>query len=238
MAPEQHLAWFDDDVAWFSALPDDVLDVDVPACPGWTVGDVHTHLAYGLGLGYPMALSARPEATAAEAFAALSIPSPPPRGVAARADFVEHLTTCAAAFRAADPDRPCFTYAGPGTAAFWFRRAAIELSLHRIDVAEAIDRTHRLPTDRLADALAETVEFALPFAATVLGEQPRAARITDRTARTAEWLRLGDGEPEVSISADGHDLLAALWGRPAEVQWSGDAELARHWLSLVPRAFG
>lgn len=204
----------------------------------WTIGDVLAHLAFGLGVGYPMAMRAAPDATAAEAFAELSIPSPPPRGRAARVAFLEHLDACAAAFRATDPGRPCFTYAGPGVAGFWFRRAAIEMSLHRIDVAEALDGTHRLAADRLADAIAESAEFALPFAAALLGETPPAARVADSAVSPRRWHPLGLGDAEVSFSADGHELLAALWGRPAEVTCSGDPDVADQWLSLVRRAFG
>ena len=49
-----------------------------------------------------------------------------------------------------------------GIEAFWFRRAAVETTLHRLDVVEALgidDPT--IATERLDDAIEETTEFAL-----------------------------------------------------------------------------
>ncbi|MEM7274866.1 MAG: maleylpyruvate isomerase N-terminal domain-containing protein [Actinomycetota bacterium] len=237
MAPHHHLTWLADNVAWFEAIPDDRLTVPVPACPGWAVVDVVNHLSFGLGLGYPVAMAKPPDTAADRAFAGLVVPSKPPSGRAAATTFRANLHHCLTRFRATDPTTPCWTYAGPGTAAFWFRRAAIETTLHRFDVEEALEgRAGPLAADRTADAIIETVEFALPLAADIVGSPELAVTVTSPDVGLE--LSLGPGTPRARITAEGQRTLAALWGRhPDRVTVTGDPAAAEAWLSLVEAAF-
>ncbi len=237
MAPTEHLRWLDDNIRWFETIDAASLAVDVPRCPGWDVEQVVSHLAIGLGLGYRYALTAPLDADQSSAFADVPWPAQPPRGRAALDAFSVEMGACRAAFAAIDPDQPCWTYAGPGVAAFWFRRAAIETTLHRMDVAEALDRdaTDLAPV-RAADAIAETIEFALPLAAIITAAEPAAVSVRLRGADGV--MVLGDGPVSARITGSGPSLLQTLWGRPAGgITISGDRGAANQWLGLIEAAF-
>lgn len=237
MTADQRRRWFGDTIAWFEALPIDVLDDEVPACPGWRVDDVLNHLTYGLGVGYALAVAAAPDADPAEIFAGISLPDNPPRGAAAREEFGRHMRSCLALFERTDPASPCWTYAGPGTASFWFRRAAVESWLHHVDVADAIDQEPiRLTTERAGDALEETISFSLPLAINLTSE-PDSHLVLQSPALPAR-LELGSGDAATTISGTGHDVLLALWGRHRDrVAVEGDVASAEQWMSLAERAF-
>jgi uncharacterized protein (TIGR03083 family) len=231
VTPDAHLDWFAENVAWYVERRDAVR-VDVPRCPGWTVEDVLDHLTYGMGLGYDAAARTPPDATARSASAE------PLTGVDAVETFERTMARCVNAFRALGTTTPCWTYAGPGVVAFWMRRAAIETALHRVDVAHAVgsDPLDGLGRERIADAVDETITFALPLAARWTNVTPPA--ITVRLDDLAIEHTLGTGEPVATIHGDGLHVLDALWGRGTEhVTIAGDADAARTWLGLVERAF-
>jgi len=198
---------------------------------------VVTHLAFGLGLGYPYALRADPNCPDDQAFADVPWPIEIPTGVDALGAFQVEMGRCIDTFYATSPSEPCYTYQGPGVAAFWFRRAAIETTLHRMDVAEALGWLDLpLSAERTGDALAEAVEFALPLAARWTQSELPAMLLNSGDAH--DELLLGTGEPVASITGDGIGLLSALWGRSDEhISIDGNAEVARAWLTVVEKAF-
>ena len=236
MTSAEHRTWFRENIAWFEALPDSALSESVPACPGWRVDDVLNHLSYGLGVGYALAVAAPPDADPATVFAELRFPEKAARGPAARQEFHDRMWACAEVFARLDPDTPCWTYAGPGIARFWFRRGAIETWLHRVDVAEALDRSLRLDDRRAANAIEETISFALPMAMGIAGTP--SARLAVDSSCLREPLTIGTGDTDVAIGGDGHDVLLALWGRHrAAVEVRGDVAHADEWFGLVETAF-
>ena len=237
MAPAQHLQWFIDNIDWFGAVASDDLDTAVVACPGWTVESVINHLTFGLGRGYPHALRAAPDCPDDEVFVDLEFPTTMPTGDDALAVFGLTMSDCISVFAHTDPSTPCYTYEGPGVAGFWFRRAAIETTLHRMDVVQALDIDDRpLAPDRLDDAIAESVEFALPLAARWSGASAEAVRVCV-SGRERSFV-VGDGDVRAEIAGDGSAVLAALWGRSTDqVEISGDASSAAAWLSVIERAF-
>lgn len=237
MAPQQHLQWFEDNIDWFERLRAADLDEGVPSCPGWTVAEVVNHLSFGLGLGYQAAVSTPPDTPDREVFVDVAWPEVEPVGSAVLEVFSQHMRSCLATFATTDPDRPTWTYGGPGQARFWFRRAAIETTLHRMDVADALSTVPApLPAERAADAIAETLEFALPLAARIAGEP--AGRLTVAVPDLRLELGVGRGEPGATIIGGGDDVLAALWGRhPQRVTVDGDGAVATSWLSRIEHAF-
>ena len=237
MAPAEHIRWFGDNVSWFEALDPSVLDLAVPNCEGWTVESVVNHLSFGLGAAYPAAMAAAPDADEAAAFAAVEWPEVWPSGAPALEAFATNMRWCADRFRATDPATPCWTYAGPGVAAFWFRRAAIESSIHLLDVADAIaEQPAHLDDERSTDAIAETMEFALPLGASIAGEPAGELRVD--LAGTASAMSVGTGSPTATINGTPLDVLNALWGRhPERVDVDGDDALAHAWLSVIESAF-
>lgn len=237
MAPTEHLRWLDENIGWFADLPVDVLGTEVPACPGWDVEKVFTHLAFGMGLAYPVALAAAPDTEPDEVWSTVSWPTALPTGAAAIEAFERHTTNCSATFAATDPDTPCWTYDGPGLARFWFRRAAIETTLHRMDVHEALGLPPvPLASERSVDAIAESIEFALPLAATMTGGTAPALSI--EIDGHDQRLHLGDGPPQANMVGNGENVLAALWGRNRDrVAISGDRAVARSWMAMIGEAF-
>lgn len=238
MTPDEHIDWFDDNVHWFENLPLTSLGNEVPNCPGWSVEQVIVHLALGLGLSYPYALRAPEDSTPEQAWADVPHPKIKPTGKQAINRFAKEMDACVALFRDTDPDKPCWTYDDSSRARFWFRRAAIETALHRIDVAEALGlRAIIIKPARLADAIEDAVEFALPLAAELSGQTPAA--MTIRVSGSDQVLTVGEGSPEAEITADGDTMLAALWGRHVEqVEIEGDRSVADAWLGLVESSFG
>ena len=242
MTSAEHRTWFRENIAWFEALPLDVLDRDIPACPGWTIDDVLNHLTFGLGVGYPLGLAAAPDADPATVFADLVVPAESPRGPAALDAFRRHMGACADRFDQVEPGTPCWTYAGPGVAAFWFRRAAIETWLHRVDVVDAVpELDEALADDRARDAIEETFEFTFPLASALVG-QPTSQLLVDSSCLPSPLTFGSDDhtqdQPRVALRGDGHDVLLALWGRHLDrIEVDGPDQAAQEWLGLVEAAF-
>ncbi len=237
MAPSQHLDWFEDNISWFENLSLGELDRSVPNCPGWRVQDVLNHLSFGLGLAYPAALLCPPDTPDVEVFADVEWPTEHPDGSAAVTTFGENMRACLAVFRDADPYMSCWTYGGPGVAGFWFRRAAIETALHRMDVEDIIPESgSAMPEERVVDALIESVEFALPFAAQISGAPD--GHLTVRSPELVSDLELGRGSRRATVHGAGTEVLRALWGRSSrQVTITGDQALAADWLARVELAF-
>ena len=248
VAPQQHLDWFKENIAWFERLSDEQLGAVVPNCPGWTVDSVVEHLSIGLGFGYPVAMAAASNTPDSDVFATADWPTGTLTGRAALRRFSEIFAACISTFESTDPTSPCWTYAGPGVAAFWFRRAAIETALHRIDIEEALAVDHEnLAPDRAFDAIVETLEFALPFAATMV-DAPTGPLVVESTDIGLHMLA-GEYSPSVDrtragqITGDGHAVLCTLWGREpsprrnVNVTTSGDDDVLAQWLTLIERAF-
>ena len=236
VAPHEHIVWFEDNIAWFESLGSSTLDQAVPNCPDWTVVDVLNHLSFGLGLAYPAAVVAAPTTSDERVFADVAWPSARPVGTDAVRIFGENLRSCAELFRETDPAAPCWTYAGPSVAAFWFRRAAIETALHRLDVEDALDAAAPLADDRAEDAILETLSFAFPFAAT-LTDAPTGQLVVESPCLTTE-ARIGAGTPTTVLRGEPTDVVNALWGRNLDrVSIDGDAERSGDWLHLIEVAF-
>ncbi len=237
MTPAQHLKWFADTTTWFEAISPSEYEREVPSCPGWKIEDVVSHLGIGLGLAYPFALTTAPGAPLGAAFADVPFPRPMPTGVAARAAFVKHMSNCLTTYKQTDPAHECWTYEGPGAASFWFRRAAIEIALHRGDVEMALGIVPSLLTDQQSlDAIAEAAGLVLPLAADLLGATPQAITLFHDQSGSA--FTVGAGPSVAEVHGTGDDVLAASWGRNTDrVVITGDAAAARVWFDLVPVAF-
>jgi uncharacterized protein (TIGR03083 family) len=236
VSPAQHIEWLVENTEWFASLDEKCLGVTVPACPGWTIENVVTHLAFGLGIGYRHALAVPPHCPDHLAFADVTWPTKMPIGAQALTVFQQELRACIERFRSVDPATTCYTYAGPGVAAFWFRRAAIETTLHRMDVTEALASDEiAVSPKRAEDAIAETIEFALPLAARWTGREPASIAIRPNGGKS---FVLGVGPVVADIGGDRIALLGALWGRSRRnITVEGDYETANCWLTRIEVAF-
>ena len=106
-------------------------ELPIPACPGWTVESLVSHLG-GIHLWVAAILAAGGQNPGLR---------PPERpGEAEAVSWArDGFNAMMAAFDARPPDSPCWNF-GPGApqvVAWWYRRQALEVSIHRFDLESA-----------------------------------------------------------------------------------------------------
>ena len=227
----------------------------VPACPGWTMRELATHV----GRGHRWAA----ELVATRASQVISPRDVPdgklPDGRAEQEAWLNASADLVAGKVAAAPDVPVWTFIGSRPARFWLRRRAHEAAVHLMDAQLAAGQEISLATDLAADGVAEWLELvaANPEAAAGLA-QARADRGDSETLHVhatdpgldggGEWLihRTTDGitaEPghakaDVAVRGAAARLLAVLTRRlePSDpaVEVFGDETLLTDWLAHTP----
>ncbi len=220
-----HLATIAREGERLAAMPADALSAPVPNVPGWTLehvvrhtGKVHRWVTGVLRAG-PGADVAR---IAKEDIASL------PKGADALGAYRDSLHALLEILSATDPDTPTETFVGLRTAAFWTRRTAHEVSVHRIDAADAVHAAGGLEPEPLdavaaADGIAELTELQyvhrLPGDRLDPGTHGSTVHLHGTDAAdggTAEWtLTLG---PDGVVARPGHEkATVALRGPTADL---------------------
>ncbi len=180
------------------AVPIDALNAPVPMLEGWTVERVVRHVGKihrwvtGL-LNAPV--DADPNALAASA-------PPFPKGPACLDDYHVALNEMLDAFAARDPNQPVASFIGASDVAFWARRQAHELGVHRVDATDALHALHGQPSAALDPTLAADGidEWLTIFVAT--RHNQRGGVVPDSLRNTTFVF-----EP---LRADGNEALARL----------------------------
>jgi uncharacterized protein (TIGR03083 family) len=207
-------------------------DAPVLSCPGWTMIDLVTHA------GLVQRWATEVVATNAQ--------ERPPFGTAPKlvtpselADwFREGSAALVAALQAADPDAPVWNFAFERKLAFWFRRQAQEVSVHRWDAEVTAGAPSPLDPALAADGIDEWLGM---LAVRGAGATPEGAGETTIhlhcTDVDGEWLvrRSPDGldierahaKGDVAARGTASDLDLYLWGRvpAAALELFGDAAL-------------
>jgi uncharacterized protein (TIGR03083 family) len=181
--------------AMIGALRDADLAAPVPACPGWTVRELASHLT---GVHRWVTL-------------ALDNAGPPPYDETPDDDpvgaYEEAATTLLQKLRELPPDAPAWTFDKYNkTAGFWRRRQLHEVSVHRWDVVP-----HQLPTEVAEDGVDEVLDFFLPRQIAL-----NRTEVPDGTLRLISPERawaFGDGRPVQTAQGTASDLVLGLWGR-------------------------
>ncbi len=134
MEPARHLEVLLREGRRLAAMPVEALDAPVPAVPGWTLehvvrhtGKVHRWVTALVGAGP----GADPEKVAAGTVGL-------PRGSECLPAYAEALEGVHSALAELDPDDDLASFIGPATARFWQRRQAHEVTVHRVDAADAV----------------------------------------------------------------------------------------------------
>lgn len=255
MEPSRHLEILRREAGLVGALDPSMLGAGVPALEDWNVERIVRHLGklhqWVMGM-----LDLEPDQGMGDLPPLAGLPKGPdclPAYREAAAAMIERM-------EAEDPDRPCLNFAGAGTVAWWMRRQAQEVSVHRVDAQDAVHAAggpapHPLEADGAADGIDEWARFFLAIRwGQRFGELPedlvgRTVHIhgTDDPAPAdgAEWLLTfsGDGvevaathaKGDVALRGPANDLLLALWRRrPLEsLDVVGDAAVARRLLDLA-----
>jgi uncharacterized protein (TIGR03083 family) len=210
------------------------LEAPVPTCPEWNVETLVRH-------------SCRPLlwATAnVEAKGEMATPDELPRapkGEGALPFFRDAAVTCVTALRAAGPDAPAWGWAGDGRAAFWARRMAHEMAMHRYDAESAAGSPQPIDGELAVDGIDEFLEL--------LGAHPAGGAAAGNgetihfhcTDRDGEWLVHRDADAvrverqhakgDVAARGTASDLLLVLVSRaPAgAVETFGDVGMLEAW---------
>jgi uncharacterized protein (TIGR03083 family) len=233
-----------------NAIPPSGLEATVRACPGWTVerlightGRVHRWATSFLAQGDD---GAEPD------------PGPrPPAGEAILAWYREALDGLVAELDRHDPSEPVLSFIGPADVAFWFRRQAHEISVHRWDAEDAVSPGGATPFDPTlaADGIDEWLHLFVRRFLVDKGDGTPADLIgatlhihctdEDRAEGSGEWLlRLTEEGCEVerahakgdaALRGPASDLLLAVWHRTplTDLDVVGDADRARAILDLI-----
>ncbi len=218
MLADEFLAHLRRELAAFDAAIAGDLGVDVPACPGWNVetlvshvGQVHRFALLQLhaGPGAELNLDRGPAPTTVETL----LPW-----------YREGADRLVRTLEATDPDEHRPNWAGAPTALWYFRRMAHEMAVHRWDIQSA--HGHAQPIDAVlaADGVDEVGEL-------FIGRVDPAGFGGDRTIHLhstdddvdGEWVfTLGDDEitfvhahekGDVAARGSASDLLLLLWNR-------------------------
>lgn len=128
-----------------------------------------------------------------------------------------------AALEGLDPDEPVWNWSVlPDTGAFWHRRMAHELLVHRLDAERAVADPTPVDADLAADGVAELLAVFLPrvHARAPFQRLQGSVRLeqTDgdgrwQVALTPDGARPDDGPADVTVRGRAEDLLLCAWGR-------------------------
>jgi uncharacterized protein (TIGR03083 family) len=220
------VGWLDELTAWFEAIPAHDHRVPVASCPGWDVGNVIAHIAYGAVLFWLVPSTHR-------SFAHLDL------GAVERALgdgdgvrlFPGVMRSLAAVLRSHPPAAPCAVVVGLQQIGTLARLATTEIGVHRMDCEDALGRRRSMSPAQALDALAFTTDTWWPtFVGGREGPQGALALVGDGQRFVA-----GAGPPTATITGSALDVVAAAWGRSADVTIAGDAEVASWWTTLTER---
>jgi uncharacterized protein (TIGR03083 family) len=212
-------------------------EATVAACPGWTNRDLAKHMGNVCAFMTAQLRAANPQARAAA-----EAPAAPEKG-----DITGWLQKrCAevmATLRATAPDAPAWTWVPNKTAAFFFRRLAHEIAVHRWDAQHAAGTLTPMDPDLAADGVHEVIEVFLQHRAR--GPYPSGSLHLHRTDGAGEWmLRAADGtltvthehaKGDAAARGSAPALLLYLWGRGRQgLECHGDAALLDAWGAMTP----
>jgi uncharacterized protein (TIGR03083 family) len=232
------------------------LSLTVPTCPDWTLAQLVRHIGGNLRAAE---LAVR-SGTAVEDPGRQVPDVAGPEGddpAALDAWFADAAMRFAGALRGAGPGAKATVWVFQRSTAFWARRAANDLVIHRADAAGTVHADYTVAPDLAADAIDELLELISD--PQVAGSSPGLAELrgpgrsihlhaTDTEADLgAEWLielepdgftwRRGHEKATVALRGPLVDVLRVFYRRlPAgseRVEVIGDAALLDFWLERV-----
>ncbi len=218
------------------------LDVPVPSCPGWSLGDLTAHLGMVHRWAEHLVRARAPKRISS---ADMALGEAVPSAVWLRAGGEALVAT----LRAADPEVPMWAWGADQHVRFWSRRQLHETLVHRTDVELALGLTPEAEPAVAADAIDEFLvnlsgaAYFSPGVARLRGDGQRlsfrasgADREWSVTLRP-EGFEIGGaaGAPDAVLTGPALGLLLVLYRRlpvgTAGLRVAGDRSLIEMWLA-------
>lgn len=248
LTPAEHLDRLRADVDRVLTLPPDQLDARVGACPDWSVAELIDHVS-GVFRFATTQLRAEPGAGLQ--------PFDPPGddGTDGLDRFAAEARRLLEALENTDPGEHRPNWADAPTAAFWFRRMAHELAVHRWDAQAAIGPAEPIEPLQALDGVEELCDVFLPFAGrrgiTGNGETVHLHATDLDTVETSldltgagEWtvrfhaagvdVDRGHAKGDMAVRGSASDLMLFAWNRrPIVVETFGAPDPVEFWRATV-----
>lgn len=226
------------DGARIRALTSRDLSLPVPYCEGWSLADLVGHVGSVLAMINTVMETGGPP------------PARPlvPEGRDLATFYGEELDRLDATFVATDPAHAVWNWSqGPQDAAFWFRRTAHELAIHRWDAEAAVSDCRPFDPAMASDGIDEWFDVYLRRGAGRAIEPVNLGGTVHIHCTDTEgewWASMVDSELEllrehkkgdVVARGSASDLLLVLWRRQAssKVEVLGDAPLLDAWCAAA-----
>ncbi|KUN01654.1 hypothetical protein AQI95_30255 [Streptomyces yokosukanensis] len=228
------------------------LSATVPTCPDWSLEDLVRHMGGALRWVDTLVRTRAQENVPAERIPLAK--GPEKQGDAAALDewLAETGDLVVAALREAGPDTAVWAWAGVANSAFWARRMAHEITVHRADATLAAGLPYEVAPDIAVDALDEWLQLVqwvqrnMPHDAAKDLRRPGSSIHLHATdpALNAEWLielgeesiawRRGHEKATVALRGPVTSVLLAFYRRlPLDspgLEVLGERELLEFWL--------
>ncbi|MDR8410811.1 maleylpyruvate isomerase family mycothiol-dependent enzyme [Nonomuraea sp. 3-1Str] len=226
----------------------------VPTCPGWTLAELITHV----GTTHRWVIHILRDRVQ-ERIWSRQVPNGLPEGASGDPAWLARgAAELVATLRATDPATRVWSWGGDQSAAYWARRMAFELLVHRADAELALGADPAIPAAtaldgieellgnlphavwvarRLAELDAEGATIHLhatdtPPAAKDLPEGAGEWTVVQGAAGTVAWTR-GHTKADTAVRGPARDLLLMLYGRrfAPTLTVVGDRSVLDRWLA-------
>jgi uncharacterized protein (TIGR03083 family) len=216
------------------------LTAPIPSCPGWTMAELVAHVGGTWGWA---------ATTISSGGGRSEYPAIPQSVTGATLIEVveERVSQLLQVLESADPEANCWTFGLPRSALFWFRRQALETTVHAWDAQGAVAHPTPIDADVACDGIDEFFSVMLPRQVKENPDIWTGQSIhLHRTDGEGEWLvQLGPngetsaehahGKGDVALRGSASSLYLWCLNRiPLEdLEVFGDSAVARQWRSDI-----
>jgi uncharacterized protein (TIGR03083 family) len=222
------------------------VDAPIPTCPGWVMRDLLQHIGGVQRWATAHVAQARTEYI--DIAQPIDMVDIPPSDAVLVDWFVDGHTELVETLSKAPHDVEAFTFLpAPSALAFWARRQAHEVAIHRADAQSASGAIEPFASDLAVDGVDELLlGFGARRRADVTDDEFWSLLLVTSDADrswlvevTPERITAGDGrdadDVDTTLRATASDLYLWAWNRPATdgLEITGRAELVDRWRTTL-----